>query len=47
MMEEHNVKQIFPESASAKNTNRPEFKKMMAFIRRGDVLYVESISRIA
>lgn len=47
MMEDHNVEEIFPENASAKDTDRTEFKKMMAFIRAGDVLYVESISRIA
>lgn len=47
MMEDHNVEEVFSESKSAKDTDRPRFKEMMAFIRKDDVLYVESISRIA
>lgn len=38
---------IFIDKASGKNTNRENYKKMMSFIREGDVLYIESISRIA
>jgi len=32
---------------SGKNTDRPELKKMMAFVRQGDTVVVESISRFA
>jgi len=38
---------IFKDKASGKDTKRPEFKKMMAFLRKGDILHVESISRLA
>ena len=47
MMEEQKVERIFVDKASGKNTNRKEFKEMMAFVRDGDTLIVESISRIA
>ncbi len=47
MMEEQNAEKIFVDKASGKNTEREEFKAMMAFVRTGDVLIVESISRIA
>ena len=32
---------------SGKNCNRPEFTEMMSFLREGDVLYVESFSRLS
>ena len=35
------------DKASGKNTNRAAFKEMMAFVRAGDTVVVESISRIA
>lgn len=35
------------EKASGKNTDRLEFKNMMEYIRDGDTLYIESISRLA
>lgn len=41
------VDKCFIDKASGKNTNRPEFKKMMDYVREGDVLYVESISRLS
>lgn len=47
MMEEQNTGKIYMDKASGKNTNRPEFKKMMEFVREGDIIVVESISRIA
>lgn len=47
MMEEQNAEKIFTDKASGKNTEREEFKAMMAFVRTGDVVIVESISRIA
>jgi len=37
----------FIEKVSAKNTDRIQFKKMMDYIRDGDTLYIESISRLA
>lgn len=47
MMEEHNVERIFTDKRSGKNTDRKEFKEMMSFVREGDTLITESISRIA
>lgn len=41
------VDKIFCEKISGKNTNRPEFKKMLEYVREGDVLYIESISRLS
>ena len=47
MMEEQKAEKIFIDKASGKNTERENFKAMMAFIREGDTVIVESISRIA
>ena len=47
MMEEQGTEKNFIDKASGKNTDRPEFHKMMAFVRSGDTVIVESISRIA
>jgi len=47
MMEAQKVEKIFLDKASGKNTDREQFKAMMAFIREGDTVIVESISRIA
>ncbi len=38
---------LFKDKASGKDTNRPEFKKMMDYVREEDTLFVESISRLA
>lgn len=47
MAEEQNAEKLFIDKASGKNTDRAAFKEMMAFVRAGDVVIVESISRIA
>ncbi len=47
MMTEQNAEKIFTDKASGKNTDRQEFKAMMSFVRAGDIVIVESISRIA
>lgn len=47
MMEEQHVEKLFIDKASGKNTDRNAFKEMMMFIRTGDIVVVESISRIA
>lgn len=46
-LSELGIKKLFIEKISGKNTERPEFKKMMEYIREGDILYIESISRLA
>ena len=47
MMEEQKAEKIFTDKASGKNTERENFKAMMDFVRAGDTVIVESISRIA
>lgn len=47
IMKDYGVEKIFSEKLSGKNTDRPEFQKMINFLREGDVLYVESISRLS
>lgn len=41
------VEKIFIEKISGKNLNRPQLKAMMEYVREGDILYVESYSRLA
>lgn len=41
------AEKIFTDKASGKNTDRPAFKAMMAFLREGDTVIVESFSRLA
>lgn len=38
---------VYIEKVSGKSTQRPELKKMMEYIREGDTVVVESISRFA
>ena len=47
LMRELGVDEICIDRMSGKNTQRPELQRMMAFVRRGDTVIVESISRFA
>lgn len=47
LMAQLGVEQVFIDRMSGKNTQRPELKTMLEFVRRGDVVIVESISRFA
>lgn len=47
MMEEQGIEKLFIDKASGKNTDRKDFREMMEFVRAGDMVVVESISRIA
>jgi len=38
---------VYEEHISGKNTNRPELKAMLEYVREGDIVYIESISRLA
>jgi DNA invertase Pin-like site-specific DNA recombinase len=38
---------MFIDKASGKNADRPGLKRMIAYIRQGDTVIVESISRFA
>lgn len=46
-LKELNINKIFTEKLSGKNTNRPELHRMLDYVREGDTLYIESISRLA
>ena len=47
LMQELGVDDVYIDRTSGKNTNRPELKRMMEYVRRGDTVIVESISRFA
>ena len=47
MLQELGVDELYIDKASGKNTDRPELKKLMSYVRRGDTVIVESISRFA
>lgn len=47
LMQDLGVDKIYIEKISGKNTNRPILKEMLEFVREGDFLIVESISRFA
>lgn len=47
LMQDYEVDKVFCEKASGKNTDRTEFKNMINYIREGDIVYVESISRLS
>lgn len=48
LMQELGVEKIFMEKASGKNsTNRPELRKALDFVRKGDILIVSEVSRLA
>lgn len=46
-LEKYEIDKWYIEKVSAKDTNRPEFKKMMEFVREGDTIYIHDFSRIA
>lgn len=47
LMQELCVDQIFIDRISGKSADRPELKRMLSFVREGDTVIVESISRFA
>jgi DNA invertase Pin-like site-specific DNA recombinase len=47
LMQELGVEQIYIDRASGKNTNREELHRMLEYVRAGDTVIVESISRFA
>lgn len=42
-----NAEKVFIDKCSGKNTDRPALKEMLNFVRDGDTVVVESISRLA
>lgn len=47
LAEANEYDKVFIEKISGKNMNRPELKAMLAYVHKGDVLEVESYSRLA
>lgn len=47
LMKSLGVDEVYIDRMSGKDTNRPELHKMMNYVRRGDTVIVESISRFA
>lgn len=47
LMQQLEVDKIFIDKLSGKNTDRPQLKAMINFVRSGDTVIVESISRFA
>jgi DNA invertase Pin-like site-specific DNA recombinase len=41
------VEKMFVDKATGSNTDRPALQAMLSFVREGDVVYFESISRLA
>lgn len=47
LMRELGVEQVYIDRMSGKNIDRPELKRMINYVREGDTVIVESISRFA
>lgn len=47
ILEKAGCEKIFLDMLSGKNMDRPELQAMLKYIREGDTVYVESISRLA
>jgi len=47
MMQTLGVDELYIDKASGKDARRPELQQMMSYVRRGDTIVVESISRFA
>ena len=43
---DYQVDRIFSEKLSGANTDRPQLRAMLDYVREGDTLYIESISRL-
>lgn len=46
-LQERGVDKLFTDKRSGKNTDRAALKEMLSFMREGDTVITESISRIA
>ena len=47
IMAQYKADKVFTEKISGKNTDRPQLKKMLEYVREGDTLVIESYSRLA
>ena len=46
IMDSYQVDRIFSEKVSGANADRPQLRAMLDYVREGDTLYIESISRL-
>ena len=46
-LEKHNIDKWFTEKVSGKNTDRPQLKAMLDYVREGDTIYTHDFSRLA
>lgn len=46
-LQKYGIEKWFTEKVSGKDTNRPELKKMLEFVREGDTIYIHDFSRLA
>ena len=47
LMKQLGVDRVFVDKCSGKNTDRPQFREMMALLKEGDTVVVESYSRMS
>lgn len=47
LLSELGIEKFFIEKASGRTAERTQLKKMLEYVREGDILYIESISRLA
>ena len=43
----YGIEELYKEKVSGKDTNRPKLKALQQYARKGDTIYIESISRLA
>lgn len=46
-LKQHKVEKWFTEKISGKNTDRPQLRAMLEFVREGDIVYIHDFSRLA
>ena len=46
-LSKYNIDKWFIDKASGKNTERPELKRMLEYVREGDTVYIHDFSRLA
>ena len=46
-LSKYRIDRMYVEKISGKNTNRPELKKLLGYVREGDTVIVESYSRFS
>ncbi|MCK8061615.1 MULTISPECIES: recombinase family protein [unclassified Fusibacter] len=46
LMKDLNIDRVYKEKISGRNMDRPELQNLLNYVREGDVVYVESLSRL-